>query len=49
MSQLDYLLDIGEEERLNTLTKYPSIMTYHELNRGGVRGVEIIKFVVLIL
>lgn len=39
MTKLDDLINRYGIEKLNTMTKYPSILTYHELNRGGVRDV----------
>lgn len=37
MTKLDELIAKYGIEKLNTMTKYPSILTYHELNKGGVR------------
>lgn len=37
MTELEALIAKYGMEKVNTLTKYPSIMTYHELNMGGVR------------
>lgn len=39
MTKLDELVEKYGLDKLNTLTRYPSILTYHELNRGGVRDV----------
>lgn len=37
MTKLDELVAKYGMEKLNTMTRYPSILTYHELNKGGVR------------